>query len=656
MVFAISDPLGGPGKVKDAGPRGVRQGRVGGARRLGALVLLVGLVAMLLGAALPMGAAAAATDPLTELATKYAPIVVARDQTEPCGDGEPYRPTPVTTVLGNPEVVLRGPDGEQVAGPTAADLVGKGEGWYLDYPGNPLDPGCTYDQWFRTASEGVQPTLYARLATDPEHPGKVALQYWFFYTFNDWNDKHEGDWEMVQVVLPAASAEEALGVTPESVAFAQHEGSQVSPWDGGGLIKVGDRPVVYPGQGSHAAYYTQATWFGKSAAAGFGCDNTTAPGLEVQPQIEVIPPGAPPTTGPFAWVSYTGRWGEKAPSFNNGPTGPVTKTQWASPITWQEEEGRTSAVSLPPAPGPALRGFCDLTANGSLLFIDLLNKPAVVVGALLALLLAAVVAVRRTTWRHAGSEHPDRTRRAGQIVTAAFGWVRRNFRAVVAICAVFFGVLIGSTVIRGLLLAPRPSTDITDVYSATGRWLAQLGLLVLAVVVIPLIGWVAASVIALVRDDSQGRPLSPRAALGAGWRQRSAILTALALLVVTSLMSGSLVLLPVAGWLVARWAVAPVAAVVEDLPVRAAFRRSAELTSGHRWRALAVQVLLLSIGLALAGLVGALLLLVTSWPFWAIGLISVTLLALLLPVAFVGTSLHYYDLRGRAGQVQAAEG
>ena len=154
MVFAISDPLGGPGKVKDAGPRGVRQGRVGGARRLGALVLLVGLVAMLLGAALPMGAAAAATDPLTELATKYAPIVVARDQTEPCGDGEPYRPTPVTTVLGNPEVVLRGPDGEQVAGPTAADLVGKGEGWYLDYPGNPLDPGCTYDQWFRTASDG----------------------------------------------------------------------------------------------------------------------------------------------------------------------------------------------------------------------------------------------------------------------------------------------------------------------------------------------------------------------------------------------------------------------------------------------------------------------------------------------------------------------
>jgi hypothetical protein len=609
---------------------------------------------MLVGAVLPAGAAAAATDPLTELAAKYAPIVVVRNQAEPCGDGEPYRPTPVTTVLGNPQVVLRGPDGEQVAGPTAADLVGKGDGWYLDYPGNPLDPGCTYEEWFRTASAAVQPTLYAHLATDPAHPGKVALQYWFFYTFNDWNDKHEGDWEMVQVVLPAATAEEALGVTPESVAFAQHEGSQVSPWEGGSLIKVGDRPVVYPGQGSHAAYYTQATWFGKSAAAGFGCDNTTAPGLEVQPQIEVIPQGAPPTTGPFAWVSYTGRWGEKAPSFNNGPTGPVTKTQWTSPITWQEEEGRSSAVSLPPAPGPALTGFCNLTASGSLLFIDLLDKPAVVLGVILALLVLAVLLVRRTRWRHPGSDESDRTRRAGQIVTGAFGWVRRHLGAVLGISAVILAVLLGTSLIRGLLLAPRASTDITDVDGEMGRGAAQLALLVVAVVAVLLIGWVAASIIALVRDDAQGRAPRPRAALTAGWQQRSAIVTAIALLAATLLMSGSVVLLPVAAWLVARWAVAPVAAVVEGLPVTAAFRRSAGLTSGHRGRTLGVQVLLMFVGLALAGLVGAILLLVTSWPFWVTGLISVGLLALLLPVAFAGTTLQYYDLRGRAEQLQEA--
>jgi hypothetical protein len=128
------------------------------------------------------------------------------------------------------------------------------------------------------------------------------------------------------------------------------------------------------------------------------------------------------------------------------------------------------------------------------------------------------------------------------------------------------------------------------------------------------------------------------------------MVTAIVLLGTTLLLTGSLVLIPVAAYLVARWAVAPAAAIVEGLPVRAALRRSAELTSGHRWRALVVQALLVFVGLSLAGLAGALLLIVTTWPFWVTGLISVGLLALLLPVAFAGTTLHFYDLLGRDGQ------
>ena len=269
---------------------------------------------------------------------------------------------------------------------------------------------------------------------------------------------------------------------------------------------------------------------------------------------------------------------------------------------------------------------------------------------LLALLVLAIVLARRTEWRHAESDHPDRTRRAGQIVTAAFGWVRRHLGAVLGISAVIVAVLVGSSLVRSLLLAPRPSADITDVGGETGRWLAQLALVVVALIGVVLAGWVAASVISLVRDDAEGRRPSARAALRAGWAQRSAMVTAIVLLGTTLLLTGSLVLIPVAAYLVARWAVAPAAAVVEDLPVRAALRRSAELTSGHRWRALVVQALLVFVGLSLAGLVGALLLIVTSWPFWVTGLISIGLLALLLPVAFTGTTLQFYDLRQRDGQ------
>ena len=625
----------------------------GGSRRSGPLLVLLVVV---LGLILPAGAAHAAPDATTTLAERYAPIVVVRDQPVECGEGEPYRPTPVSTVLGQPGTVLRGPNGEEVKAPTADDIAGKGADWYLDYPPNPLAPKCDYEKLFKAAAAGVSPTLYAHVATDPDHPDKLALQYWFFYEYNDWNDKHEGDWEMIQVVLPAATPEEALNATPESVAYAQHEGSQVSPWDSAGLIKRGDHPVVYPGQGSHAAYYTQETWFGKSSAAGFGCDNTTALGVEVTPTIEVIPAGTPPTTGPFAWVSYTGHWGQEEPSFNNGPTGPVTKTQWATPITWMEEEGRTSAVSLPYVAGPALKAFCNATARGSLLFIRALNTPVLVIGSILALIILIIVLIRRTDWRHAQSDEPDRERRAGQIVTAAFGWVRRYAAPVAGISGVIVLVMALSRLIRSVLLAPRPTGDLTDVYGETGRGVATVALFLVGILLVALAAWVAASVISLVRDDAQGRPLSAATALKAGLHEPAGILSMIGLLVAALVMTGSLLLIPVAAWLVSCWAVAPAAAVIEGLPLGAAFRRSAELTKGHRWRTLLVQTLLLLIGLGLAGLVGAVILLLTGWPFWVSTAISVLLLAVFLPVAFAGTAMQFYDLRRRASGQAAVEG
>ena len=136
-----------------------------------ALALLVAAISVVVGAP-----AASADDALNQLAQKYAPIVVVRSQSTACGEGEPYLPVAVETVLGNSTVTLHGPNGESITGPKASDLAGKGDGWYLDLPGNPLSPGCDYEQWFDKASAGKQPTLYSRLATDPDHPDQVALQ------------------------------------------------------------------------------------------------------------------------------------------------------------------------------------------------------------------------------------------------------------------------------------------------------------------------------------------------------------------------------------------------------------------------------------------------------------------------------------------------
>ena len=226
-------------------------------------------------------ATVSAATPAQELADRYAPIVALKAQEEPCDDkGEPYRPTSVEMVLGNPDVKLRGPGrGHPVVttAPTAADLYGKGLEYFLDFPGNPLKPGCRFETDGRRFDAGLPSLAYAHIVTQPEEfPGQLALQYWFFYYFNDYNNKHESDWEGIQVVFDASTPEEALAEQPVEVGYAQHEGGESAEWDSDKLERVGDHPVVYPGAGSHASYFSNALWLGASADEGIGCDDTDA--------------------------------------------------------------------------------------------------------------------------------------------------------------------------------------------------------------------------------------------------------------------------------------------------------------------------------------------------------------------------------------------
>ena len=76
-----------------------------------------------------------------------------------------------------------------------------------------------------------------------------------------------------------------------------------------------------------------------------------------------------------------------------------------------------------------------------------------------------------------------------------------------------------------------------------------------------------------------------------------------------------------------------------------AFRRSAALTRGRRWRAVFLSALLVWIGFAVPPAAGGILLLVTGWPFWVSNLVSIVLAAILLPFAAIGLTLQFYDFR-----------
>ena len=140
------------------------------------------------------------------LADRYAPVVRLVSQQKECGPGEPYEPMDVNALFGEPTVSLRGPwtaDDLVKIGPTAQDLSRGLYQYHLDFPGNALEPGCDYERWARRVSNGHTPTVYAHVATDGLHPGRLALQYWLFYAYNDWNNLHEGDWEMIQLARRA---------------------------------------------------------------------------------------------------------------------------------------------------------------------------------------------------------------------------------------------------------------------------------------------------------------------------------------------------------------------------------------------------------------------------------------------------------------------
>jgi len=120
--------------------------------------------------------------------------------------------------------------------------------------GDPARPDSYYSLNLTEAdhspwSHFVEPVVYGRLKRAGE---LTILQYWMFYLSNDWKNKHEGDWEMVQVVLDRKEK-------PIMLAYSQHCWYQLlSPQPE--LFANGTHPVVYVGLGSHSCLPSQGTY------------------------------------------------------------------------------------------------------------------------------------------------------------------------------------------------------------------------------------------------------------------------------------------------------------------------------------------------------------------------------------------------------------
>ena len=595
-------------------------------------------------------AAAAATGAESQLAAKYAPVVMLVQQKEECGPGEPYRPLDVDTLFGQDTVALRGPwSGSDIVkiAPTAADLARGLPGYFLDFPGNPLDPGCSYEEWEREIAQGTKPTVYAHVASQD---GKVALQYWFFYVFNDFNNTHEGDWEMIQLDFDAPNAEQALGRSPTQVGYSQHEGAERAAWDESKLKKVdGTHPVVYVASGSHAIFYGSALYLGRSASEGVGCDDTRGPHDEISPVVDTIPSDPAAAVQAFPWIAFEGRWGELQPAFFNGPTGPNMKDQWAEPISWSQSwRARSYAIPAGGALGTtATDAFCGTVATGSNLLRRGVHRTELFVTLLVLLAVLVVLLASRTSWRPSTPLRLARRRAWGQIVTASWRMYLGRLRLFLGIgllaipvsivVAVVQAVILGAASFFGLARGGEGGGDRAWLVFAVGTLLSLVGMTLVQ----------AAAVRAMVEIDA-GRPIGIVIAYRLAFARARALVRSLAVAVpVVTILTASVVLAPVALVLGAIWGLVVPCVELEELRGRAALRRSTGLARYSWFKVLTLVVGGAGLVLVVGPLVGILLLLGTGASFSLVNLVAGVVYAIFMPLVGITTTYVYYDAVGR---------
>jgi hypothetical protein len=588
-----------------------------------------------------------------DLAAKYVPITMLREQRHPPCDTkeEQYQPTSVHTVLGNPTVTLTHelPDGklEDVKkAPTAADIAGLRDGYYLNYEGRVLGNTCVYARAFRKLlDEGKAPaTTYAHVAREPNHDGFV-LQYWFFWYFNQFNDLHEGDWEGMQLSFEAETAAEALAEEPSEIILFQHAGGERASWEDGKVQKEGTHPVVYPAAGSHATFYDSAVYVENGQnGSGVGCDVTSEPLRELKLRPVLLPDTAP-ERGAFQWLSYRGRWGEREKGFNNGPTGPVTKTVWREPFAWMEKQRSTS----PRFPGGSVVGgsvtgaFCGaVTAVTDFTHLATKSRPAAI-AILVGIALLLVLFVLATRWGPVDLRELRARRAFGQLLRTARRLYRRHWTVLVPLGLIAFPIVGGVNLLAEALSKGRVVDEaaghagvglaIADLLESIGRPVAQT--------------LVAAIVIIFVRELVRGRRAGVRDSVGGMLARfwRVVVAQLLAMLGVFLLLL-SVIGIPFAAWKYVSWLFVQQEVLFTDKSIREAFRGSSDLVRGRWWHTVRVAGVLWLFSIA-AGPALGFALIFADFPLFWINVLGSVVFALFIPYVAIGQTLLYFDLQVR---------
>jgi hypothetical protein len=295
---------------------------------------------MAAAAACLLGAGAA------DAATSHAKLLKTYQPVTHFDPAETFLPTSVQSFIADAglERLVAAPNTWAVVDPDPepGDLPGPGTGiWRLNQeacsPATTLGGLACYGASWQEGHGA--PVVYGHVA---EQGDNIVLQYWYFYYDNTYSyayppsdflwQAHEGDWEVVNVVLSSNEG-------PLYVGYSQHCLGQRRAWDTTPRFDE-THPIVHVAVGSHSNYLS-------AGAHEFDVRCIPDPVLRLLQQLVLplprdvsLPGGAvagPPQSGGIVspiheiddggpnWVDFPGFWGELQ-YFHVGPPAPVTIT------------------------------------------------------------------------------------------------------------------------------------------------------------------------------------------------------------------------------------------------------------------------------------------------------------------------------------------
>jgi hypothetical protein len=532
-------------------------------------------------------------------------------------------------------------------------LFNEGRDAYLDFPGSPRRPGCRFERDARRFRAGRPHVTYAHIVWQ-KGSQEFALQYWFFFYFNDWTNNHEGDWEMIQLAFRASSVKEALRKEPIRVTYAQHNGGEVRSWDDKDLRREGSHPVVFLSAGSHASHFQPNLYIGRGEnRSGFGCDDSAGASRRLEMETVLVPHEPASAADPFAWLGFRGHWGEISGHEFDGPKGPIRLWQWWGPFDWEADHVRDFSIHAPglDAIGPnAVQVFCQAIALGSDLFVPLVIELPVVSAFVAGVVcLGAVSTITRTRYMPVRIHPLRHRRRLGQVLVSAFAIYRRKIVFFLAMGILFLPV---SFFIPAAQWRPEevslfePLVD--EPLAAIGQRIAlifalgelQLGLIYAVIA--------ATATAALASMEGSGH-MNLGNALAMLWRRLpDLVLPRLAAIAIVTALAFTIVGIPLAITLAIRWAFIEQAVLLDGKTGKEAMAESSRIVAGHWWWSAGAIAALGVLALGVAPALGVLLILtVQSAPLLYINLFSAIVHACIVPYFAIALALTYYDLKSR---------